>query len=46
MDGRPFRLEGGATLTLGAERRALKIALASHIDADRGAGTVALASLR
>jgi AsmA protein len=44
MDGRPFRLEGGATLKLGAEQRELKIALASDVDADRAAGTVALAA--
>ncbi len=35
---------GGATLKLGAEQRELKIALSSGIDADRDAGTVALAA--
>ena len=44
MDGRPFRLEGGAVLKRDAQQRELKIALASDVDADRGAGTVALAS--
>ena len=44
MDGRPFRLAGGATLKLGAGQRELKIALSSGIDADRDAGTVALAA--
>jgi AsmA protein len=44
MDGRPFRLEGEATLEHGAPQRELKIALRSDIDADRGAGTIALAA--
>ncbi|HQY70215.1 MAG TPA: AsmA family protein, partial [Pseudomonadales bacterium] len=47
MDGRPFRLEGGATLTLGAERRELKIALelpAAAIDAN--ARTLAVPALK
>lgn len=47
MDGRPFRLEGGATLTLGAERRELKIALELPATAiDLNARTLAAPALR
>ncbi len=44
MEGRPFRLEGGATLRPGAGQRELKLTLASDVEADRAAGTVALAA--
>jgi len=47
MDGRPFRLEGGATLTLGAERRELEIALELPATAiDLNARTLAAPALR
>jgi AsmA protein len=47
VDGRPFRLEGGATLTLGAERRELKIALELPATAiDLNARTLAAPALR
>lgn len=47
MDGRPFRLEGGATLTLGAERRELKIALELPATAiDLNARTLAAPALK
>ncbi len=47
MDGRPFRLEGGATLTLGAERRELEIALELPATAiDLNARTLAAPALK
>lgn len=47
MDGRPFRLEGGATLKLGAERRELKIALElPAIAIDLNARTLAAPALK
>lgn len=44
MEGHPFRLEGGATLRPGAGQRELKLTLATDVEADGAANTVALAA--